>query len=70
MLGAMTPRAIYTALKSGKMQTQAQTLSDEQRREVCAMDYEPAICRNETPEGRFCPFLVTEISCCLVGLGW
>ncbi|GAA4399197.1 PQQ-binding-like beta-propeller repeat protein [Nibrella viscosa] len=34
VLSAMTPRSIFATLKTGKMQSQAATLSDEQRRAV------------------------------------
>lgn len=34
LLGGMTPKAIYTALSSGKMKAQGSTISDEQRKAV------------------------------------
>ncbi len=56
MLGAMTPRSIYTALKTGKMQAQAQPLSDEQRREVAQWITNRPFTETKMPTEAFVPF--------------
>ncbi|SOD97460.1 outer membrane protein assembly factor BamB family protein [Spirosoma fluviale] len=56
MLGAMSPRAIYTALKTGKMQTQSQSLSDEQRREVAQWITNRPFAETKLPKAAFVPF--------------
>jgi polyvinyl alcohol dehydrogenase (cytochrome) len=56
MLGAMTPRAIYMALKTGKMQTQSKNLSDEQRREVAQWITNRPFVETKLPKEAFMPF--------------
>lgn len=68
MLGAMTPRAIYTALKTGKMQVQAQTLSDEQRREVAQWITNRPFAETKLPKEAFVPFSLPKSVA--VSSGW
>ncbi|ADB38997.1 PQQ-binding-like beta-propeller repeat protein [Spirosoma linguale] len=68
MLGAMTPRAIFTALKSGKMQVQAQTLSDEQRREVAQWITNRPFVETKLPQDAFTPFSLPKTA--TVASGW
>lgn len=68
MLGAMSPRAIYTALKTGKMQAQSKNLSDEQCREVAQWITNRPFVETKLPKEAFMPFsLPKNVS---VSSGW
>lgn len=68
MLGAMTPRSIFTALKTGKMQVQAQPLSDEQRREVAQWITNRVFTETKLPKEAFIPFSLPKTVS--VASGW
>jgi polyvinyl alcohol dehydrogenase (cytochrome) len=62
ILNTLTPRAIFAALKNGKMREQAKTLSDEQRKAIAAWITNRAFEDNDLPEEAYTSFSISANS--------
>src|SRR5947209_7906772 len=59
VLSLMTPRAIFSALKNGKMKQQAAKLDDKQRKAVAEWITHAVFKENTLPKDAYTPFAIT-----------
>lgn len=60
LLGGMTPKAIYTALSSGKMKMQGSTISDEQRKAIAQFLTNKTLVETTLPKEAFTNFSLSK----------
>lgn len=60
LLAGMTPRAIYTALTSGKMKIQGSTISDKQRKAVAQFLAKQSLVETKLPKEAFTTFSIPK----------
>ena len=69
LLAGMTSRAIYSAITVGKMQTQAATLTDEQKKAVAQFIANQAMVETNLPKKAFIPFSLPQKPAYVSGWG-